>query len=238
MLCCVVVYIVCVVCAVLYTIYIYIYIYTPIELEGEYRSAHSDLQAHAEEIAFYKGDRWELSRITASFKRMQKHFLRINYQKFYMGAFDNILVKYGATIIGYIIVSLPLFGPERFRYMDIVHGDTSIIVKDYIRNSKLLISLAKAVGQLVASYKEIQNLAAYTTLVSNLLAVLNDLEQGKYLRKNAGNQYMRVIEEEKLLGGRVVSGRDIGFEGVPVIAPNGHLLIPNMNFIVHSFIRI
>jgi ATP-binding cassette subfamily D (ALD) protein 3 len=39
------------------------------------------------------------------------------------------------------------------------------MTRDYIRNSSLLINLAKAIGKLVISYKEIQNLAGYTTLI-------------------------------------------------------------------------
>lgn len=37
------------------------------KLEGEYRTCHSDLVNHAEEIAFYKGQNWEKSRIISSF---------------------------------------------------------------------------------------------------------------------------------------------------------------------------
>jgi len=36
-------------------------------LEGEYRTCHSDLVNHAEEIAFYKGQDWEKTRINTSF---------------------------------------------------------------------------------------------------------------------------------------------------------------------------
>jgi len=36
-------------------------------LEGEYRTCHSDLVNHAEEIAFYKGQEWEKTRIHNSF---------------------------------------------------------------------------------------------------------------------------------------------------------------------------
>lgn len=36
-------------------------------LEGVYRASHTDLVHHAEEIAFYKGNEWEKSRINNSF---------------------------------------------------------------------------------------------------------------------------------------------------------------------------
>ena len=46
-----------------------------------------------------------------------------------------------------------------------VGNDPGAITRDYVRNSALLINLAKAIGRLVISYKEIQQLAGFTTLV-------------------------------------------------------------------------
>jgi len=51
-----------------------------------------------------------------------------------------------------------------------------------VRNSSLLINLAKAIGRLVVSYKEIQSLAGYTTLVYEMDEVLVDLSKGTYTR--------------------------------------------------------
>ena len=69
-----------------------------------------------------------------------------------------------------------------------------MITKDYVRNSSLLINLAKAIGRIVVSYKEVQNLAGYTTLVYEMKEVLDDLEHGKYKRMMVKN------EEEKSSG--------------------------------------
>lgn len=49
-----------------------------------------------------------------------------------------------------------------------------------MRNSSLLINLAKAIGRLVVSYKEVQNLAGYTTLIYEMDEVLTDLSKGQY----------------------------------------------------------
>jgi len=51
-----------------------------------------------------------------------------------------------------------------------------------VRNSSLLINLAKAIGRLVVSYKEVQNLAGYTTLIYEMEEVLTDLSEGRYKR--------------------------------------------------------
>jgi ATP-binding cassette subfamily D (ALD) protein 3 len=42
--------------------------------------------------------------------------------------------------------------------------------------------LAKAIGRIVVSYKDVQNLAGYTALIYEMKEVLEDLEDGKYKR--------------------------------------------------------
>jgi ATP-binding cassette subfamily D (ALD) protein 3 len=103
-------------------------------------------------------------------------------KKLYMGVFDSMLVKYGAFMVGYAVLGLPVFGPGSAEYIQKVGADSGAITRDYIRNSSLLINLAKAIGRLVISYKEIQQLAGYTTLVYEMKDVLEDLEKGKFVR--------------------------------------------------------
>lgn len=138
--------------------------------------------SHAEEIAFYNGSEWEKSHINGKFYELFYHCKDVLYKKFLMGIFDSMLVKYGAVMVGYAVVGLPVFGPRKDVYLASVAGDKSKITKDYVRNSSLLINLAKAIGRLVISYKEIQSLAGYTTLIYELKEVLDDLERGHYKR--------------------------------------------------------
>ena len=99
-----------------------------------------------------------------------------------MGILDSMLVKYGAVICGYTVVGLPVFGPNSAAYLASVNNDATRITKDYVRNSSLLINLAKAIGRIVVSYKDVQNLAGYTSLVHEMDEVLRDLANNKYKR--------------------------------------------------------
>lgn len=113
-------------------------------LEGEFRACHSALITHSEEIAFYKGNAWEKERVNETFKMLTEHISSVYAKKFFMGIFDSMLVKYGAVMIGYSILGLPVFGGRRDVYKTNKGGsDASMIAKDYIRNSSLLINLAK-----------------------------------------------------------------------------------------------
>lgn len=112
-------------------------------MEGEFRACHSALITHSEEIAFYKGNAWEKERVNETFKMLTEHISSVYSKKFFMGIFDSMLVKYGAVMIGYTILGLPVFGGRKELYRGKSGSDASLIAKDYIRNSSLLINLAK-----------------------------------------------------------------------------------------------
>ena len=40
-----------------------------------------------------------------------------------MGIFDSMLVKYGAFIVGYGVLGLPVFGPGKEKYLKAVGND-------------------------------------------------------------------------------------------------------------------
>lgn len=72
-----------------------------------------------------------------------------------MGIYDSMLVKYGAFMVGYTVVGLPVFGPKKEEYLKKIGNNPARITKDFVRNSSLLINLAKAIGRVVVSYKEV-----------------------------------------------------------------------------------
>lgn len=125
------------------------------KLEGEYRGKHNELLNHSEEIAFYNGSLWEKSKINAKFLELYKHIIQVLYKRFLMGIYDSMLVKYGAFMVGYAILGLPVFGPRSGEYLKSIGNDESKITKDYVRNTSLLINLAKAIGRIVVSYKDV-----------------------------------------------------------------------------------
>jgi ATP-binding cassette subfamily D (ALD) protein 3 len=167
-------------------------------LEGEFRACHTALITHSEEIAFYKGNEWEKKRINETFKELMSHIKAIYAKKFWMGIMDSMTVKYGAVMTGYTILGLPVFGGRRIKYEENTGNDAGVITKDYIRNSSLLINLAKAIGRIVVSYKDLQNLSGYTYLVDKLDIVLEDISKEKFVRTQVDKKII-----EKYVGGTV-----------------------------------
>jgi len=115
-----------------------------------------------------------------------------------------------------------------------------------VRNSSLLINLAKAIGRIVVSYKDVQNLAGYTALIYEIKEVLDDLEMGRYKRIMVKNNSLadqeegdkqRIGKDENVMidsslanQAEVVVSDKIIFERVPILSPNGDTLIPAMTF--------
>lgn len=203
------------------------------QLEGSYRACHTDLVHHSEEIAFYRGQNWEKTRLNASFKDLTTHSKSVALKRLYMGCFDAMLTRYGAVMTGYAILGIPVFGSNKEKYMAKIHGDASAITRDYIRNSSLLINLAKAIGRLVISYKEIQLLAGYTTLVFEMEEVFIDLKKGKYVRtqvdQGKGGEGKPKVLSNEMNKGQIIESKNIKFEDVPIYTPNGDCLVEKVN---------
>lgn len=160
-----------------------------------------------------------------------------------MGIIDSMLVKYGAVCTGYAIVGLPVFGPNREQYLKTISSDPTQITKDYVRNSSLLINLAKAIGRIVVSYKDVQNLAGYTTLIHEMDEVLQDLKKDTFVRVQVNDNSTSPGGpeggvKEKTLNyapstqdkSRIIISDNLKFVDVPIISPNGDVLIDKMTF--------
>lgn len=196
-------------------------------MEGDYRALHSAVLNNAEEIAFFRGAHWENDKVTSSFNALFKHRGNVITKQFWMGIFDSMLVKYGAVMVGYAILGLPVFGPGSEAYLKKVGDDPSKITRDYVRNSSLLINLSKAIGKIVVSYKEVQNLAGYTSLVYEVKEVLDELKTDSY-RRDMIEAFTEKYDFKQR--GEYIEGDCIQFVDVPIVSPNGDELIDSMNF--------
>lgn len=141
------------------------------------------------------------------------------------------MVKYGAALCGFGVLGIPVFGAGSGEYLSRMKADPSGITRDYVRNSSLLINMSKAIGRIAISYKELQNLAGYSHLLDQMEEVLEDLDTGNYVRTNViredGKQNLNMLSR-----GKFVEAKYIKFEGVPIVSPNGDVLVEDMNFTV------
>lgn len=82
------------------------------------------------------------------------------------------------------------------------------------------------------SYKEITELAGYTSRVSTLLDVMDDIQAGRFEKKLVSSAGTGVNAEVLRGRGEVIESEDIEFVDVPVVSPNGDVLVRKLNFSV------
>lgn len=151
-------------------------------LEGQFRSRHIEITDHAEEIAFYRGADFERGSVNSVFDQLVSYTRRYYRKKFYMGIVDYLFVKYGAVMTGYSVLGLPfIFGRDLTTSKNTGEvRDRASIMKAFVKNSSLLISLSKAVSKIIISYKDIQNISGYTNTIANFNKVVKDMHKSRF----------------------------------------------------------
>lgn len=166
-------------------------------LEGEYRNAHSKLITNAEEIAFYDGTSFERQILTKTYRRVVSHIARILRIKVSYNMFEDFVLKYAWSSLGYLFASIPVFLPAwsgQGGLSELQHTEASISVakrdfrerdrmKQFITNKRLMLSLADAGGRMMYSIKDLAELAGYTSRVYQLLATLHRVYADSYDEK-------------------------------------------------------
>lgn len=142
------------------------------ELEGMYRSTHKSLIVNSEEIAFYNGAETEKKIINSQLKQIERHHSLFAFVKALVSIADNVLVKYFASIAGYMTMIIPMMRNVRGL------GQKSVdeMTRDYILTSQYLGSLSNAVGEFVIMSSKVMKISGYTHRVSELLEMVKKLE--------------------------------------------------------------
>ncbi|KAI6178956.1 ATP-binding cassette sub-family D member 3 [Aphelenchoides besseyi] len=214
------------------------------QLEGEYRFVNSRLIMNSEEIAFYQGNEREKISVMNAFNRMVRHLRSLILFRFSLGFVDNIIAKYCATVVGWYTMSRPFFSRTNAALRNKSKNE---IMQQYYSSGRMMFKLAEALGRLALAGRELTRLSGFTTRVDSLIDVLQDLESGKYQRTMVASNSLLAIEDEKddLLtaarlgltpgsGEIVVADNVIRFENVPLVTPNGDVLVQLLNFEVPS----
>ncbi|KAJ2322626.1 ATP-binding cassette long-chain fatty acid transporter pxa2, partial [Coemansia sp. RSA 2673] len=173
-------------------------------LEGEFYFAHSRLIEHAEEIALYRGHEAEKLSINHRYLRLVRHVNRV------------------------------------FRLNSPGSGASSSIGKrtrDFITNRRLLLSASDAFGRMIYSYKEIVELAGYAERVTELLTVFSEVSRGQFVKTRVGESAEKSLQSGdddvdivNRRGQVVESADDVEFIDVPIVSPNGDVLVRKLNF--------
>ncbi|XP_064476597.1 ATP-binding cassette sub-family D member 3-like [Ornithodoros turicata] len=207
------------------------------KLEGELRYVNSRLITNSEEIAFYQGNEREKATIDGTFQRLVDHLRDFLEYRFTLGIVDDIVAKYLATVVGYLLISRPFLGKKHLTL------DQNMRLEEYYKSGRMLVKLAEAVGRVVLAGREMSRLAGFTARVSQLRRVLRDIKRGHYVRSMLSQEQLQNGAREKPArrmelvpgAGRVVTQDNIiRFQRVPLVTPNGDVLVDELSIEVKS----
>ncbi|KAF2629799.1 hypothetical protein BU25DRAFT_438737 [Macroventuria anomochaeta] len=204
------------------------YVADEARLEGEFRFQHSRLIDSSEEVALYHGHEAEKDTLDKGYFTLIKHVNRILRRRLYHGVMEDFVIKYFWGALGLLLCSVPVFFQvpgQNAKNM----GDRT---ESFVTNRRMLLMSSDAFGRVMFSYKEITELAGYTSRVSTLLDVIDDIQAGHFEKKLVSSADTE--ENAAVLRGRgtITEGEDIKFVDVPIVSPNGDVLVRKLSFTV------
>jgi ATP-binding cassette subfamily D (ALD) long-chain fatty acid import protein len=193
-------------------------------LEGEFRFIHSRLIENAEEIALYSGAELETVNLDRSYKNLAQHVTKIFNVRIWHAMLEDFVIKYFWGAAGYLLCAVPVFFEVGNHALE--GKDVGSRTQQFVTNRRLLVSSADAFGRIMYSYREISELAGYTTRVAQLMDVFDDVEQNKFTKQMVANANAAVLSQR----GVTKPADIIEFEKVPIVAPNGDVLVKELTF--------
>ena len=207
------------------------YVADEARLEGEFRFQHSRLIDYSEEVALYAGHEAEKDTLDKGYFTLIKHVNRILRRRFWHSFMEDFVIKYFWGALGLLLCSVPVF--VKIPGMTALGGGSmGDRTESFITNRRMLLSSSDAFGRIMFSYKELTELAGYTSRVATLLDVIDDIQAGHFEKKLVSSA--DTVENAAVLRGRgeVVEGEDIDFHDVPIVSPNGDVLVRKLTFSV------
>lgn len=203
------------------------YVADEARLEGEFRFQHTRLIDYSEEIALYGGHEAEKDGLDKGYFTLIKHVNRILRRRFYHGFMEDFVIKYFWGALGLILCSVPVFFKVPSQDALKLAGDHT---ESFVTNRRILLSSSDAFGRIMFSYKEITELAGYTSRVAGLLDVMDEVSAGRFEKKLVSSA--SIEENAAVLQGRgkIEESEDIEFSEVPIVSPNGDVLVKKLSF--------
>uniref|UniRef100_A0A7I4YJ18 ATP-binding cassette sub-family D member 2 n=1 Tax=Haemonchus contortus TaxID=6289 RepID=A0A7I4YJ18_HAECO len=209
--------------------------------KGFLRYLHSRVITNSEEIAFYGGHEAEYKQLNSAYDNLADQTKLIFRKRILYIMVEQFFMKYVWSGTGMVMIALPILASEYAtpgktrRLEDEPDGGVSERTRGFATAKNLLYSSADAVERLMTSYKEVTELAGYTSRVHEMFEVFNDVKKNVYRRTLVSGEEGEANRGERMdtsrIEGQVVVSADdaIILEDVPIVTPNGDVVVKNMS---------
>ncbi|XP_047123328.1 ATP-binding cassette sub-family D member 3 isoform X1 [Hydra vulgaris] len=200
------------------------------KLEGEFRHANSRIITHCEEIAFYQGQDREKFTLRESFNSLvaNKHYM-LTF-RFLTRMADNIITKHLAKIVTICAMAISFFANnEQHKKMQSIE-----IMEEYYTTGKILLKMADALRRLSLVDRELSRLSGFAMNVASFIDVLNDMKNNCFVRSLVNAEQSKGTVDMSCKATFIEKDYIICFDRVPLVTPNGDVLIKELSFEVLS----